>query len=172
MNAFLKNGWFKISILIAIFLLLLLSFISCFFRIYSQRDIISFLQMTRSCQPIWKDLALRRIGIGQNVADIILSHPPLRIEKWKNYKGLIYQAAVGPDEVDTTGIVIMAQNDKLIYATAWGSDFNHDFFSTKTKKELDEIYDEYSDNKKIIREAKKAKASNNTNSPPGKTPEN
>jgi len=47
--------------------------------------------MARECHPVWKDLALKRIRVGQTIAELEAINPPVMKETWEKYTIISYQ---------------------------------------------------------------------------------
>ncbi len=102
-------------------------FLCWFLGIHSKRDLLAYRGMrAEHFHPIWKDLALRRIRKGDDLAATIKKHPPLWQEQYGPYTVLCYHRG----GVAFNTLVIVATNDVLIYARAGSCCWDHVFFES------------------------------------------
>ncbi|MEN6334891.1 MAG: hypothetical protein ABFE01_11565, partial [Phycisphaerales bacterium] len=128
---------FLVSSVLAVVLLCL------FFGIHSRRDILAYRCMrAEHFHPVWKDLALRRIRKGDDLAEVVKRHPPVRLEECGPYTALLYHKGV----VSFNCLQIIATKDVLIGARADSCCWNHVFFeSPEHEPALREAWSRYYD---------------------------
>lgn len=107
---------------VAVLLLVLLCYVA---GIRSTTDVVAYRAMWRErYHPIWKDLALRRVKKGDDVAALVEKHPPLYRNDAGPYTKLVYtQGGADP------GLTVMAENGRLALAVAGAPTWQHVFFN-------------------------------------------
>lgn len=138
MKSLLKRHWARITGSLLLGAVLVITVAAWFFDVRSQKDVIAYIGMFQECHPVWRDLALRRIRSGQTVDDVRRLNAPPRMASWDRYTLLAYN-----DTGDFTGLTILARDDKLIFAGARSCTWEHQFFSTISEQELQDIYRGY-----------------------------
>ncbi len=138
MKWFPKKLWLRIICYILISLFVVVGFVSWYFGIHSEKDVIAYIGMHLECNSVWKDLALRRIYAGQTLENVYKVKKPISIKHWKSYTFLYYN-----EPGAFTGITIVARDKKLIFAGARSCAWKHDFFSTISKEKLMGIYNSH-----------------------------
>jgi len=138
MKSLLKARWMRNTARLLLVAILTVSVAAWFFDVRSQRDVIAYIGMSRECHHVWRDLALRRIRAGQTVDDVKRLNTPPRIVSWDQYTLLAYN-----DTGDFTGLAILARDNKLIFAGSSSCTWEHQFFSTISEQELQDIYRGY-----------------------------
>jgi hypothetical protein len=151
MKWFHGKRWGRTTICVVVVLLAVIISAASYLDIRSRKDVIAYIGMSQECHPVWKDLALKRIRAGQTVEDVNKTRKPQRSESWDRYTLLMYN-----DIGDFTGLVIVARDHKLIFAGASSCGWEHEFFSTISRQELQEIYRSYWDYIKEKKRRKKA----------------
>ena len=98
-----------------------------FLGIRSGQDLMAYRAMTgEHFHPVWKDLALRRIRKGDDLAETIRRHPPLSREDFESYTVLFYSASGVLNNLQIT-----AANGVLIDARATSCTWwKHVFFES------------------------------------------
>jgi hypothetical protein len=105
--------------------LLVLGFVLCiFFRIRSYEDMLAYSYM-KNMHPIWKDLACRRFGKGDDINEVIAVYPPLWEMKYAPYHRINYEHPASME-----GLTLTAKNGKLISAAAGGDCWKFNFFTS------------------------------------------
>ena len=98
-----------------------------FFRISHPRDLIAYYGMARECHPVWQQLALRRFGAGDSIADLRRRVPENYAEEFGPYGVYHYSLGAG---IGYTGLAVTARDGRLIRAQAWGCTWQFTFFDT------------------------------------------
>jgi len=108
--------------------------------IHSRKDVLAYQAMIREhYDPVWKDLAWRRIRKGDPIETVLQRHPPLRRDDFPPYTELRY------NEIGSlNGLAIRAKDGKLISAGAGSHTWTHFFFhSPKEEEAFDKAYSAY-----------------------------
>ena len=134
MTRFIQRRGVRRTLVTAVTLAVLLAAACAFFGVRSKSDIVAYLLMPRECHSVWRPLALRLIRAGQPVTDVIRSHKPRHVHKWDRFTLLAYN-----DTGDFTGLAILAKDDKLVMARANSCTWQHTFFCTLPKNEVEAI---------------------------------
>jgi len=102
-------------------------FLCWFLGIHSREDVLAYRCMrAERFHPIWKDLALRRIRKGDDLAETIKKHPPFWQEKYGPYTILSYHRGA----VSFSTLIVVATNGVLIDARARSCCWQHVFFES------------------------------------------
>ena len=117
-----------ISIILATFI---------FFKISSVNDIMAYPGMYYEAHPVWEDLAFRKIDNNDEEIKFISKYKPSEITVLDNYKILDYGKN---DRVRFTVIRIISKDGKLKHASANGCTWEHEFFNSLSKTEIDQLY--------------------------------
>lgn len=83
--------------------------------------------MALSFPPVWKELAFRRFGLGDEVGKLLRAHPPtdtLRYGEWSVHD---YNTG-GPEALSFSGLWLVCKGDVLIAAEAGSCTWEHKFF--------------------------------------------
>ncbi|MDZ4688887.1 MAG: hypothetical protein SH850_27745 [Planctomycetaceae bacterium] len=115
---------------VAVSLTLVLIALGVFFRISSTRHLIAYQAMPRECHPIWRELAWRRINLGDSVEDVLIRFPPSLSEEFGDYGHYVFFRETFHDEggLHFTGVSITAKRGRLINAEAWSCTWELPFF--------------------------------------------
>lgn len=107
----------------------MLTVLACLFLgICSRRDVLAYhCMISEHFHPIWKELALRRIRKGDDLAETIKRHPPLSREDFESYTVLLYS-----DSGLLNNLQITATNGVLIDARVTSCCWKHVFFESPT----------------------------------------
>jgi len=123
----------RISACLAVVLLLALLACCGYFGIYRWRDVIAYGGMAAECDPVWKELALRRVRQGDPVSKLTEIREPSWVLEYGPYQQLEY--GFEPGYLSLTGITVYAKEGKLLTAIAWSCTWDHVFFEDKTEEE-------------------------------------
>jgi hypothetical protein len=116
--------WFAVGALVTLFLA---AGICTYFRISSAHDAVAYFEMSCSFHPVWKDLALRRIALGDSAATLTIRHPPPMTVHYGSFTE--YEYEIGPPgTLSFTSLRIAAKDGKLMGAWAASCTWNHTFF--------------------------------------------
>jgi hypothetical protein len=143
MKRLLQRRWVKICACATAAILAGLAALACYLDVHSGQDVIAYIGMSRECHPVWKDLALRRIQAGQSVAEVVRMAPPRHRHDWNDYTLLSYG-----DLGDFTGLAMLAEDQRLIFAQATSCCWQHEFFRTIDTNALHTIMVSFWDNLK------------------------
>lgn len=129
---------------------LVTTFLCVFFDVRCLGDLRVYRCMMKGpLHPIWKDLALRRIHEGSDLAQTIRKHPPVRQREYEPYTVLSYGQAGSNDTLR-----IIATGGDLVYADASGWGWNYVFFSDPSHVRLfDEARRRYLDQARLEEDA-------------------
>jgi hypothetical protein len=130
MKRYLSKGWLRVSVALALFLLVALLATGWYFRIWSWRDLQVYEMMNQECHPVWKDLYWGRVYAGQNVEEVIAATDPVRIERYGEFVRLSYQKGRC-----FTGVTITAKNGRLANGCAWSCTWVRSFFDELTPED-------------------------------------
>src|SRR6185295_3782724 len=96
--------------------LLVAFFAAClFFRVHRPQDFVAYLGMVRECHPVWRELALRRLGAGDSAADLLRRFPPSNREEFGRYAVYVYYRGSRPA---MTRLTVIARDGRLVRATS------------------------------------------------------
>jgi len=119
---------------------LVITFLCAFFDVRCLDDLKAYhYMMKQPPHPIWKDLALRRIRNGDDLAQALQEYPPTKREEYEPYTVLSYSE---PGSVDS--VQVIATGGVLVYAGAsiWGRE--HVFFSNPMRlRQFEEARDRH-----------------------------
>ncbi len=124
-------AWILVShILVVVFLL-------AFFDVRCVGDLWAYRCMTEGpLHPLWKDLALRRIHKGSDLAQIIRKHPPMKQEVWEPYAVFSYceagETANTLRVVATRGVLVCADASGFWRVGSRWARWDYIFFSDPT----------------------------------------
>lgn len=128
----LKQKWSRRSICAAliglVFMLMAIFGAGLYFRVSSWKDFSGYFGMCMESPPIWKDLALQRVQVGD------------RLEKFTNVHRPAYTRTMGPYKIHTfvkvppgcmvlSDLSITSKNGKIVQAAAWSCTWQYMFCS-------------------------------------------
>ena len=126
----------RISACVAVVLVLVLLACCSYFRIHRWRDVMAYACMPAECDPVWKELALRRVRQGDPVSKLTELRKPSRALEYGPYQQLeYYRGGFEPGDLWFTGITVYAKEGKLLTAVAWSCTWDHVFFEDKREEE-------------------------------------
>jgi hypothetical protein len=129
MNASLIKRLIWICIAADLFILCIWLFSGLSFGIWSIRDWELCREMSRDCHPVWKELYDGRIRQGQSVDDVIALTHPDRVVRFHNYVVVDYlKDGYIKGTIPFSGLVLVAQDGRLVSAYAGSCNFLHTFF--------------------------------------------
>ncbi len=145
--AWILAGWVVVGV-----------FLCVFFDVRCLDDVRAYrCMMKQSLHPIWKDLALRRIHNGSDLARTIRKHPPTKREEYRPYAAFFYSNAGSYDTVR-----IIATRGVLVYADAYGYNtcsshcvrWEYVFFSNPAHSQpMDDAYQRHRDQVRLEEDA-------------------
>lgn len=131
-----NNNWIhslvRRSGYIAIALAVAMAIACSYFRIHSTRDLTAYVGMSFECHPVWKELALHRIQLGQPINVVIAQTKPISIERHGRFVELGYQ-----ERLSFTGVQIIAMDGKLVRASAGSCTWDHTFFDAMNEMDCE-----------------------------------
>jgi len=93
-------------------------------------DVVVYYRMLQGeFHPIWKDLTLRRLRIGDDLADTIRNRPPTSREETGPFTSLLYSGKGSPK----ARVRLLAVNGALIRAAAYYSERTYVFFESPSQ---------------------------------------
>ena len=126
----------RIFACLAVVLLLVLLACCSYFRIHRWRDVIAYAGMAAECDPVWKELALRRVRQGDPISKLTEIREPSGVLEYGPYEQLeYYRGGFEPGYLSLTGITVYAKEGKLLTAVAWSCTWDHVFFEDKREEE-------------------------------------
>jgi len=126
----------RISACFAVVLLFVLLACCRYFGVYRWRDVIAYGCMAMECDPVWKELAFRRVRQGDPVTKLIAIREPSQTLEYGPYQELkYYRDGWQSGYLSFTGITVYAKEGKLLTAVAWSCTWDHVFFQDKTEEE-------------------------------------
>lgn len=104
-----------------------------YFGVYSSQDVYGYRDMSSGhWHPVWKDLALRRIQLGDSADELKALHPPPMEVRYDNFVEYRYTVAP-PGYISLSGLSVLAMDGKLIEASAGSCTWSHTFFRDDAK---------------------------------------
>jgi hypothetical protein len=128
----LSNRWSRRSAITAGILALMLGAGAWYLHIFSFRDVRAYYGMSRECDPVWQELALRRIKPGNDVEELIARTSPARVIRHDEYTTILYHSGGG---ICFTQVSVVAKEGRLISAVAASCTWDHTFFEEMTPED-------------------------------------
>lgn len=98
-------------------------FVGCcaFLRISNMSDVLAFYGMFRNYHPILRDLAFRRFSKGDSMSDLLQRYPTNGPATYGHFSTFGGDNLSWKNPGNHTSVFVLAMDDRLIYAQAWGS---------------------------------------------------
>ena len=110
--------------LIALGISALFVIVSCaYFRVSSPSDVSMYIQMSQEGHPIWSDLSLRAIGLGDPIEDVARNWSPTKRWDYGPYTSIRYDSPHSTSE-----IMLKSKDGALIWGEAFGHTWHWHFF--------------------------------------------
>jgi hypothetical protein len=124
-----SGKWTRRFVLGGVLILAAIALLCAFLRISRPRDIVVFLDMAKECHPLWRQLALRRVGSGDNAQEFLRRFPPTQREEFGRY-GVYHYFPNGEAGLWFTGLSVVTKDDRLVSSQAWSCTWKFVFFDT------------------------------------------
>ncbi len=125
-----RQLWKRLSVKLAVigFSLALSFILVCWFLgISNGRDAYGYFEMAVSFPPVWKELAFRRFGLGDNADKLLRNHPPTHTKNCGEWSVHDYTPG-GPDGLRFSGLWLVCKGNVLVAAEAGSCTWEHKFF--------------------------------------------
>jgi hypothetical protein len=128
--------WVKVVSALLVSVVVVTGSAAAYFGIYTWHDYVAFRCMMHECQPVWRDLAFRRLYPGQPVEEVIARTQPLETTRRGRFVTLHYHPP------GFTGLTIQAVDGRVCSAVAGSCCWTHTFFdhmSAEDERELNPV---------------------------------
>jgi hypothetical protein len=99
------------------------------------QDLVGYIEMSREFHPVWKDLAIRRVRLGDSTEDLLRRYPAPMQVKYGPYVDFEYEVAPG-GQISFCSLCITAKDGRLVSARAGSCTWEHVFFESKEEHPL------------------------------------
>ena len=128
-----RKRWVRVLAYTLTTVLLLLLGFCWYLRIWRPEDVIAYYCLTRKVEgfnPVWKDLALRRFGKGDDVRALGSRHPPYSVEPIGPYAMLDYVDR-SEEGLHFNNLYVVARDGRLLFAHAISCTWDHVLFGDR-----------------------------------------